>query len=93
MAGTVKARRPLSASDLFCLEDDVDEDEDEEEVVGDEVVMEQRSDREGLGSPTKPSLSVSTVTTTTASRSVLVSGEGATGTGSVGGQMVASAEL
>lgn len=92
-AGMVKTRRSLSASDLYCLEDDVDEDEDEDEVVLDEVVMEQRSDREGFGSLTKPSLSVSTATTTIVSRSVSVSGEGATSTGPVGGQVVASAEL
>ena len=81
-----KARRPLSASDLFCLEGDEDEDEDGDEGEV-EVVMargEGVGDGADSGSLTKTSVGTSAVS---------VLGGGAVGTAPVGVRSVASAEL
>ena len=85
-----KTRRPLSASDLFCLEGDEDEEGDVDEVVVDEVEPEQRRNIDGSGSSTKTSLSAST---TTGARTVSVLGEGAMGTAPVVVQGVVSLQL
>lgn len=94
--GVGKARRPLSASDLFCLEGDEDEDEDGDEGEV-EVVMargEGVGDGADSGSLTKTSVLASMPTTTAVGTSaVSVLGGGAVGTAPVGVRSVASAEL
>lgn len=87
--GGAKPRRPLSASDLFCLEDD--EDEEVDEVVVEEVAVEQQANGGGLGRATKATRTSTAAATGTGSASVL--GDGKMGMAPDVGQAVVSAEL